>query len=79
MSDGFWTGTTGMVTGGGGFLGQSVVKRLHVAGTDNIFVPRSNRYDLRTIDAIKRALADGQPDMIIHLADAGIDLAMARA
>src|SRR5664280_984731 len=57
-----------MVTGGGGFLGQAVVRRLQAGGADSIFVPRSKDYDLRTKDAIDRALADGTPDLVIHLA-----------
>ena len=31
-------------------------------------MPRSRDYDLRTPDGIQRALADGRPDIIIHLA-----------
>ena len=57
-----------MVTGGGGFLGQAVVRRLEAAGADSIFVPRSREYDLRTKDGIDRALADGRPQLVIHLA-----------
>lgn len=57
-----------MVTGGGGFLGRAVVERLQASGADEIFVPRSADYDLRTADGIDRALADGRPDMVIHLA-----------
>jgi GDP-L-fucose synthase len=57
-----------MVTGGGGFLGQAVVRRLQAGGADSIFVPRSHDYDLRTKDGIDRALADGRPQLIIHLA-----------
>ncbi|MHB8458934.1 MAG: GDP-L-fucose synthase family protein [Candidatus Limnocylindrales bacterium] len=57
-----------MVTGGGGFLGQAVVRRLQAGGADSIFVPRSKDYDLRTKDGIDRALADGRPDIVIHLA-----------
>ena len=57
-----------MVTGGGGFLGQAVVRRLHAAGADRVFAPRSKDYDLRTTEGIDRALADGQPQLIIHLA-----------
>jgi GDP-L-fucose synthase len=57
-----------MVTGGGGFLGQAVVARLHAAGARDVFVPRSRDYDLREGDAIDRALADGSPDVVIHLA-----------
>jgi len=64
----FWPGRRVMVTGGGGFLGQAVVRRLEVAGADSIFVPRSSEYDLRTKEGIDRALADGRPQLVIHLA-----------
>jgi GDP-L-fucose synthase len=57
-----------LVTGGGGFLGRNVVRRLEVAGVSDIFVPRSRDYDLRKADGIDRALADGRPDVVIHLA-----------
>jgi GDP-L-fucose synthase len=57
-----------MVTGGGGFLGQAVVRRLRDAGATEVFVPRSRDYDLRSRDGIGRALADGRPDLVIHLA-----------
>jgi GDP-L-fucose synthase len=56
------------VTGGGGFLGQAIVRRLEQGGADSIFVPRSKDYDLRTKDGIDRALADGSPQLIIHAA-----------
>ncbi len=67
MSD-FWADRRVMVTGGGGFLGRAVVLRLAGAGATEIFVPRSRDYDLRTRDGIDRALADGRPDLVIHLA-----------
>jgi GDP-L-fucose synthase len=57
-----------MVTGGGGFLGTAVVRRLQQVGATDIFVPRSRDYDLRRRDGIDRALADGRPDLVIHLA-----------
>jgi len=64
----FWAGRRVMVTGGGGFLGKAVVRRLEAAGATGIFVPRSRDYDLRTHDGIGSALADGRPDLVIHLA-----------
>lgn len=66
----FWADKRVMVTGGGGFLGRHVVQKLeeHGAAPDRIVVPRSAAYDLRTLDGIDRALADGQPDIVIHLA-----------
>jgi GDP-L-fucose synthase len=57
-----------MVTGGGGFLGGAVVDRLRGAGATEIFIPRSRDYDLRSRDGIDRALANGRPDLVIHLA-----------
>ncbi len=64
----FWAGRRVMVTGGAGFLGRAVVARLKASGADQMFVPRSGDYDLRTRDGIDRALADGRPDLVIHLA-----------
>lgn len=57
-----------MVTGGAGFLGSRVVAHLHELGYRNIFVPHREEYDLVDRAAAKRAIADGQPDIIIHLA-----------
>jgi len=64
----FWPARRVMVTGGAGFLGSAVVRRLEAAGATEIFVPRSRDYDLRTKEEIDRALADGTPDLVIHLA-----------
>ncbi len=64
----FWAGRRVMVTGGGGFLGQAVVKRLADGGATDVFVPRSRQYDLRTLDGIRAALSDGSPQLVIHLA-----------
>ena len=57
-----------MVTGGGGFLGTTVVRRLEAGGATDVFVPRSRDYDLRTHDGIAAALGDGRPELVIHLA-----------
>jgi GDP-L-fucose synthase len=64
----FWANRRVTVTGGGGFLGKSVVRRLEAAGATSIFVPRSRDFDLRTSDGIAAALAEGRPDIVIHLA-----------
>ncbi len=64
----FWTDRRVTVTGGGGFLGQRVVGRLDAAGARDVFAPRGVDYDLRTRDGIDRALRDGRPDLVIHLA-----------
>ena len=63
-----WDNKRVLVTGGAGFLGTFVVKKLKESGAEEVFVPRSKDYDLRDLDAIKRMLADSQPHIIIHLA-----------
>jgi len=57
-----------MVTGGAGFLGRAVVRRLETAGATEVFVPRSAEFDLRTRDGVAAALAASRPDLVIHLA-----------
>jgi len=69
MND-YWPSRRVMVTGGGGFLGKAVVRRLHASGADEVFVPHSTDYDLRRAEGGQDALADGRPEMVIHLAGA---------
>jgi GDP-L-fucose synthase len=57
-----------IVTGGAGFLGTYVVKKLDEAGCKNIFVPTIEEYDLRELAAIKKMYADARADIVIHLA-----------
>lgn len=69
MSGDFWNGRTVMVTGGAGFLGSHLVDELE-SRSDNveIFVPRSDEYDLREKSDIKDAFEDSGADTVIHLA-----------
>jgi GDP-L-fucose synthase len=57
-----------MVTGGSGFLGRFIVRRLAEHGPKEVFVPRRADYDLRDRSAIVRALRDAMPEVVIHLA-----------
>jgi GDP-L-fucose synthase len=64
----YWDNKRVTVTGGSGFLGSFVVEQLEARGARDIFVPRSRDYDLRSEAGIKQMLADGRPDVLIHLA-----------
>jgi len=64
----FWTNRRVMVTGGAGFLGRNVLKSLQERGAARVFVPLHEKYDLRLLADIRRALHDGRPDLVIHLA-----------
>ncbi len=57
-----------LVTGGNGFLGSYVVRKLKKRGCKNIFVPRSKDYDLVQMAAVKKLYKDARPDIVIHLA-----------
>ena len=50
------------VTGGSGFLGSFVVKKLKERGCKNIFVPRSKDYDLVQMSAVKKLYKDAKPE-----------------
>jgi len=57
-----------MVTGGAGFLGRHLVKKLKERGCRDIFVPRSAQYDLVSMEDVERAYEDADPQIVIHLA-----------
>jgi len=56
------------VTGGKGFLGKHVVKKLAELGYSHIDAISSSDYDLTNLDNIIRMYNDKKPDIIIHLA-----------
>lgn len=75
-SEQFWRNKRVIVTGGSGFLGRVIVRKLHERGAAEVIVPRKADYDLRHLDAILQLLdvdtrrgPDHRPvDVIIHLA-----------
>jgi GDP-L-fucose synthase len=56
------------VTGGKGFLGHHLVKKLREHGYDHIDAISSSDYDLTELVNIRQMYADKKPDIIIHLA-----------
>ena len=64
----FWKNKRVVVTGGKGFLGQSVVAQLKDESCKCIFDLGRADYDLRKTSAIKKLFKDTRPDIIIHLA-----------
>ena len=57
-----------IVTGGAGFLGRFVIKKLQERECSDIFVPKIEDYDLRNLDAIKKMYKTSKADIVIHLA-----------
>ncbi|MFQ5413388.1 MAG: GDP-L-fucose synthase family protein [Phycisphaerae bacterium] len=64
----YWHAKRVCVTGGAGFLGRVVCRRLAALGAADVFVPRSFDFDLTDPDAVARMLARARPDVVIHLA-----------
>lgn len=59
-----------VVTGGAGFLGKNVVAKLKEFGCEdkNIFIPRSESYNLVNNVYVKMLYHHAKPDIVIHLA-----------
>ncbi len=64
----FWAKRRVTVTGGAGFLGRHVVRKLKERGCENVFVPLIEQYNLVRLDDIRHMYDDGKPDIVIHLA-----------
>jgi GDP-L-fucose synthase len=63
----FWSGRQVLVTGGSGFLGRVVVRRLREEGAD-VVAPRQREFDLTDPAAADAVVAQAGAEQVIHLA-----------
>ncbi len=68
IDNSFWQDKRVCVTGGAGFLGSFVTKKLQERGAKEVFIPTIEKYDLVQIDSIRQMYDDSNPDIVIHLA-----------
>ena len=64
----FWEDKKVIVTGGAGFLGSYVVKKLKDRGCKNVFIPLVEDYDLTKEKNIIKLYNDCPANIVIHLA-----------
>lgn len=64
----FWKNQRFIVTGGAGFLGKVLTRKMQERGAEQIFIPKIEGYNLVDPADIDRLLVDARPDVIIHLA-----------
>lgn len=57
-----------LVTGGAGFLGSFVVKRLKELGCKHLSISRSRQYNLVKMTDVEKLYKEVRPDIVIHLA-----------
>lgn len=57
-----------LVTGGNGFLGKHVCRKLRERGVEDVIVPRSEEHDLTDRAQVAALWDAARPDVVIHLA-----------
>lgn len=57
-----------LVTGGGGFLGRAITRKLEERGVASITIPRRRDYDLTRAEDVEKVYAEASPDLVVHLA-----------
>ena len=57
-----------LLTGGAGFLGRVIARKLEERGVADIVIPRRRDYDLTRFDDVEKLYAEASPDLVIHLA-----------
>jgi len=62
----YWQNKKVVITGGAGFLGQHLVKKLKLFNPKHIFIPQSSIYDLRQFKQCLKVFKNC--DLVIHLA-----------
>jgi GDP-L-fucose synthase len=56
------------VTGGAGFLGRHLIRRLEKVGCRDVFVPNYPEYDFTRAGDVERLFGEQRPEVLIHLA-----------
>jgi GDP-L-fucose synthase len=64
----FWDQRRVVVTGGKGFLGQAVTRRLADEGATDVVALSSADYELRDPQQVEKLFTDLEPQLVIHLA-----------
>ena len=62
----FWADRRVLLTGGNGFLGRVLQRKLHERGAKEVLAPRATELDLRDPLATRTYVQEQRPDLVIH-------------